>query len=163
MKSYLKNVSIAALAGSMFLACPSPMAAEGNKQAEQMEKKMRQVSGKIIKTKDVNIRDADFSNRVVMIETTKGGRRLIVDLGSTKNLAHGTLDQGELIAVEGPVKQIRDHRVLIADRLKLGGKGHPNQQGPREAGDRKERKRLTLLPLQRQPAPAGCLFDAICA
>ncbi len=45
----------------------------------------------------------------------------MVDLGPTTGLTAVKLNKGEKISVEGPVKQIRERRVLFADRIKVDG------------------------------------------
>lgn len=123
MKSnMIKFLAPAALAALISFAPATASAAGGNKTGSNMEKKMRQVSGEIVDMKEVEIRGANVKNKIVMIETTKNKRHLVIDLGPTGGLAGMTLNKGEKISVQGPVKQIRDQRVLIADRLKVDGK-----------------------------------------
>jgi hypothetical protein len=123
MNTQLTKLSMLAAVGlALTTATPTAHAmGKGNTAAAKMEKKMRQVSGEIVNMKEVEIRGANIKNKIVMLNTTKKKRQLVVDLGPTTGLTAVKLNKGEKISVEGPVKQIRERRVLFADRIKVDG------------------------------------------
>lgn len=95
---------------------------EGMKSAQAEKAKPRQVSGHITHMKEVEVRGTDTKNQVVMIKTSKGDRRLVIDLGPTSALEELNLKQGGEIAVEGSLVQIRDRSFIVASRLRHGDK-----------------------------------------
>ncbi len=123
MNTQLTKLSMLAAVGlALTTATPTAHAmGKGITAAAKMEKKMRQVSGEIVNMKEVEIRGANIKNQIVMLNTTKKKRQLVVDLGPTTGLTAVKLNKGEKISVEGPVKQIREGRVLFADRIKVDG------------------------------------------
>jgi hypothetical protein len=83
---------------------------------------LHQVSGKILRVKQVEVRGADTKNTVVLLKTKKNNRRLAVDLGPASSLAADKIKVGREIQVEGMPAQIRDQRFLVANRVKINGK-----------------------------------------
>lgn len=88
----------------------------------QKRVELKEVSGKIAKIKQVEVRGADTKNTVVMLKTNKNNRRLVVDLGPTTALEAHQLEVGKEIQVEGRPVQVREHRFLVANRFKTNGK-----------------------------------------
>lgn len=94
---------------------------ESPREAQRRMQKLREVSGTIIETKTVEMRGTDQQNVVALIRTSRGDRRLIVDLGPAQQLEQAKLREGEKIAVEGTVATIRDQQFLVASRVKANG------------------------------------------
>ena len=56
-----------------------------------------------------------------MLISTEEGRRIIADLGPTKNLKDVQIATGDQISVMGPVVRISDRRILLAKKLRADG------------------------------------------
>lgn len=83
--------------------------------------KSRQVQGRIQALKSVQLRGMNQPNLVALIETRKGDRRLVVDLGPQNNLRKLKLRPGSRIAAQGKVAQVKDQLVLVANRARIRG------------------------------------------
>lgn len=78
------------------------------------------ISGKVIRDKQVKLRDAAGSHLVVLVQAEKG-RSLAVDLGSAAALDVRRLRGAELMA-QGPLVRVGDRAVLMAERASADGK-----------------------------------------
>jgi hypothetical protein len=67
----------------------------------------RQLTGQIMRTKEVEIRGTDLTNQVVLLQTDQG-RQMVVDLGPMTNLRGLTLKAGAEIKVRGQPARIGD-------------------------------------------------------
>lgn len=92
------------------------------KQSQQVLQK--QVSGTIIRSKDVQVRtlgqDTGEKNRVVLLQTQQG-ERLVVDLGNKQHLQGLSLQQGMQLQAQGRPVRIGDRPVLLAERITVNG------------------------------------------
>lgn len=90
-------------------------------QVSQKEREtLREVSGRVINTKTVEVRGTDTQNLVAMLKTNKGDRRLVVDLGPQKAFTENQIKEGTNLAAQGRVVEIRGRQFLAADKVKLG-------------------------------------------
>ena len=109
----------------------------------QQRGQSRQLTGRIMRTKQVDIRGTDFTNQVALLQTDQG-RQIVADLGPRANLRGFRLKPGAEIEVRGQPARVGDHLVLMADQVSAGGKTvsvrRPDQQsaqqqrGPRQRG-----------------------------
>jgi sporulation protein YlmC with PRC-barrel domain len=81
----------------------------------------RQLTGRVMRTKQVDIRGTDFTNQVVLLQTEQG-RQIVADLGPMTNLRGFRLKPGAEIEVRGQPARIGDQLVLMADQVSAGGK-----------------------------------------
>lgn len=108
---------------------------ESAAQARARGRKLRQVSGEIFATKLVDVRGTTTRNLVVLLQTDRGHRRLIADLGPVRALRETEanplsaqldvpedleLHPGRRIELEGVVERIQDTQFLIARRIRQG-------------------------------------------
>lgn len=82
--------------------------------------KKRQVSGEIIKMKQVDVRGTDTKNTIVMMKTQKNDRRLIVDLGPSQQIKNERIAVGKKLKVEGQIVRLRNQPILVASRATIG-------------------------------------------
>ncbi|MES4785068.1 MAG: hypothetical protein C4294_03815 [Nitrospiraceae bacterium] len=61
------------------------------------------------------------AEHLVVLISTEEGRRIIADLGPTKNLKDVQIATGDQISVMGPVVRISDRRILLAKKLRADG------------------------------------------
>lgn len=122
MNSYITKLLLPMTAATLLGAATPAEAAQGQKGGSTSgADKLRQVSGEVIAVKQVEVRKANIKNTVVMINTTKKNRRLVADLGPVG--AEGVnVKKGDKIALEGVVVRLREEPVMIAKRVKAGGK-----------------------------------------
>lgn len=82
--------------------------------------KSRQITGQVMKQKEVNIAGTDMSHKVVLLQTQKG-QQVAVDLGPTDNLQNIDLQRGEQITVTGKPAKVSQKFVILAQQLKADG------------------------------------------
>lgn len=99
---------------------PDKMIDETASDAQQRTHTPRQVSGVVLGTKTVEVRGAGERNLIVLIKTTRGDRRLAIDLGPAQALAQANVTPGARIAAEGYVVALRDQQFLVATRVMSG-------------------------------------------
>lgn len=92
---------------------------ESKSDAAERTRALRQVSGTVVQTKQVDVRNGG-GVLLAMLQTTKGDDRLLVDLGPNQQKLD--LSKGEKVAIEGVVTRIGDHQVLVAKRIRADGK-----------------------------------------
>jgi hypothetical protein len=113
---------------------------ETRQEAQQRTQQLRQASGEVLELKSVDIRGTDGSNAVALLETERGDRRLVVDLGP-EDRVEGKIDQGDRIRVEGVVHRIGDTQLLVARRVEAGGERMAiNRQQQQEQHARMQRR-----------------------
>jgi len=81
----------------------------------------RQITGQILRSKQVDIQGTDLVNQVVLLQTDQG-RQIVADLGSMTNLRGLRLQPGAEIEVRGHPARVGDQMVLLADQVSAGGK-----------------------------------------
>lgn len=91
---------------------------ESADEARRRTDKPRQVSGTILSMKTVGIRGSDVQNRVALIRTNKGNKRLVVDLGPEQELKGLNTGKGQRISVQGRVVRVGDRQLLVAERVR---------------------------------------------
>jgi hypothetical protein len=79
------------------------------------------LTGVVIRSKDVTIKDTKIKHKVVMISTEKNGQ-MIVDLGPSDNIAEASIKPGKTIHVEGWLVGVGDRLVVLAKTLKADDK-----------------------------------------
>ena len=79
-----------------------------------------QISGEIERIKKVDLRGARQEHLAAVL-TTERGRRIIADLGPSKDLRDLELRSGDWITVRGPVVRVNDRRVLFAQQIQADG------------------------------------------
>lgn len=144
---------------------------ESADRARRRTQTLRQVSGKIQTAKLVDVRGTTTRNLVVLIQTTKSGKRLIVDLGPVRALRHDEanpysavldsneelqLERGRSIAVEGVVERVADTQLLIARRVRQGQRTMSIQRTAQAAQAREQRRSSSASPRPGstcEPAP----------
>ena len=119
--SFTKGLLPVAAAALLGLAVPAQGADDKKAGSAADAQKLRQVSGEVIAVKQVEVRKANLKNTVVMINTTKKNRRLIADLGPV-GAEGANVKKGDKIALEGAVIRMRETPVMVAKRVKVGGK-----------------------------------------
>jgi sporulation protein YlmC with PRC-barrel domain/nitrate reductase NapAB chaperone NapD len=85
------------------------------------QEQSRQITGQILRSKQVDIKGTDFTNQVVLLQTDQG-RQLVADLGPMTNLRGLRLQPGAEIEVRGRPGRVGDQLVLMADQVSAGGK-----------------------------------------
>lgn len=134
---------------------------ESAERARRRTQTLRQVSGKIQTAKLVDVRGSTTRNLVALIQTTKGGKRLIVDLGPVRALRHDEanpysavldsneelqLEPGRSLAVEGVVERVADTQLLIARRVRQGQRTITIQRTAQAAQAREQRRSSSASP-----------------
>lgn len=111
---------------------------ERGRQMSQRMKRSREVSGKILATKRVDLPAGDSQNLVAMIATDRGDARLIIDFGPLDRLSRSerqSLQRGAQITSEGAVKVVGGENVLMARRVRADDRDfwidRPAQYRPR--------------------------------
>jgi sporulation protein YlmC with PRC-barrel domain len=104
----------------------------------------RQITGQIMRTKQVEIRGTDLTNQVVLLQTDRG-RQIVADLGPMTNLRGIRLKSGAEIEVRGRPARVGDQLVLMADQVSAGGKTvsvhRPQQTAQQRAGAQRQASR----------------------
>ncbi len=80
----------------------------------------RQVSGQVIREKNVKISGTDRQNKVVMLKTEKGNQ-IIADLGPVNDLKNVAVRTGEQLQVKGNLARISDQLILVANQVGTDG------------------------------------------
>lgn len=105
-------------------------------QAKQNPGEPRQVTGTVIREKEVKIKGTDATNKVVLINTRMGSD-IVADLGPTQGLQNVDVRKGEKVTVTGKPVRIGQRIVLLASDISAAGKSqkierpNPPQGGPR--------------------------------
>ena len=125
----------------------------------QQRSQSRQLTGRIIRTKQVDIQGTDFTNQVVLLQTDQG-RQLVADLGPMTNLHGFRLKPGAEIEVRGRPARVGDQLVLMADQVSAGGKTvsvrRPDQQSAQQQASKRSFHQQT--PSRFNVTPAGSLI-----
>jgi hypothetical protein len=104
---------------------PGAMTGEypGQYQGYPTQSGSERIRGKVLRTKEVEVRGTDFQVLAAQVQR-RSGERVIVDLGATEDLKeHGlNIKKGDEISVRGRFVQVGPYRVLLADRVADGGK-----------------------------------------
>jgi S1-C subfamily serine protease len=87
--------------------------------SRQGQQNRRQVSGEIVKTKRVDVRNSDRQHLVALLKTDDGNR-LIVDLGSPGRLGDQMPKIGDQISATGRSARVGDRTIIVADQLRNG-------------------------------------------
>lgn len=136
-----KKVSLSIIASLVSLVMVVPAMAETK---NRMQRKVRQVSGEILKLKQVEVRGAEVENIVALIKTTRNDRRLVVDLGPTSLMDQLKLSKGQKISVEGRLAKVRDRRFLVAHRIQVGDRTLNIDRGAQEMQFKNYRRQASL-------------------
>src|SRR5690606_2033866 len=91
---------------------PEPLPSDGRQQ---------DVSGRVIRTKQVDVRGTADRVLIALVETEQGNRQF-VDLGKAKSLHNVRVRTGDEIRATGKSKQLGERRVIFADRVTIDGK-----------------------------------------
>lgn len=95
---------------------------ETRTKAQKRTRKVREVSGIVLDSKLVVLRGIEERNRVVLLKTTEGDRRLVVDLGPQSGLSELDLKKGQKLAAQGIVARIEDAQIFVANRVRQSDK-----------------------------------------
>lgn len=88
-------------------------------QAGQMDR--QQVSGKVLKEKEVGMKGTDIKHKVVLLENAQG-KRVAVDLGPAQALKDLNIKTGKNISATGKIGRVNDRPVLFAQQVNVEGK-----------------------------------------
>ena len=93
---------------------------EGDRGARQQERR-GSVSGQVIRTKKVGIRNHSLEHLVVLLRTDR--RRLaIVDLGPVRQISDARISSGDRLSANGRVARVGDRYTLMADQIRKDGR-----------------------------------------
>ncbi|MBA3753844.1 MAG: hypothetical protein H0X01_06865 [Nitrospira sp.] len=96
-----------------------PMARTGDPVTDEANRPDNLVKGTVSATKQVRNRTTGDQNTVALIKTADN-KRVISDLGSTRNTLDMALSKGDNIQVGGAWEDIGDYSVLMAQHIKSG-------------------------------------------
>lgn len=85
------------------------------------QQRPQMISGEVLKTKEVELKNTDRKHLVVMLKTDEGQRK-IVDLGSTDLLKDLEIMEGKRIGVRGFPVMVGDMRIVRASQVRADGK-----------------------------------------
>ncbi len=87
-------------------------------QMRSPKQRMRrgQVAGKIIRTKQVDVRGTDEKQMLALIET-KRGNRIPVDLGPTSGLKDVKLSSGDRVRINGFMAKVGEKQLVVAEQF----------------------------------------------
>lgn len=95
-----------------------PMTAQ---QKEKVQSKEREVKGKVLATKQVEVKRTGQKNTVVLLQPTKENeQRLVVDLGPSAALAKADIKKGLVLDVQGNMVTVKERPVLVASKVRAG-------------------------------------------
>lgn len=137
----IKQFVAAGLVGALVLS--SQVLAQRQERREERDAQRverQQLTGEIVRQKEVGIRGLREPHLVVQVETEEG-ERLPVDLGPKKNLQHLELGAGTSIAASGRQISIGEHDLLVADRLQVDDRTIRIHRERPEAPDRHTARR----------------------
>lgn len=90
----------------------------------------QQLSGEILRTKQVELKNTGQEHLVVLVETNEGRRR-IVDLGPARNLKDLDLSRGDRISVRGQAARAAGNvPIVLGQEVKAGGQQITIQRQP---------------------------------
>ena len=108
--------------------------ADKQKQASASQQQQREsIQGEILQVKDVKVKNADKTVKVIMLETQQGNR-VIADLGHSDKLQNIKLKEGEQVSLKGEVVQIGDRNVFAATSIQQGDKMAQSERTPEQSG-----------------------------
>ncbi|QRK10929.1 hypothetical protein JQX13_13150 [Archangium violaceum] len=106
-----------------------------NRPEQRFNKSLaRQVTGQVVRQKNVSVPGSDVDNTVVLLRTQQG--IAAVDLGPADQLGSAQLKEGQRLSVRARPVILTDRIVLVADQLTSGGKTMRinRQQSPATGG-----------------------------
>jgi hypothetical protein len=102
------------------------------------------LEGKVIRTKQVDVRGTPGKHLVVLLETDRGNR-MPIDLGPTANLKEARLSSGDRLMVKGFLVNVGDKRTVIAEEVAVMGQ----KSAPRRSPDERKQVRRQRASKQR--------------
>lgn len=106
--------------------------------AKQRRMQRGHLSGKIVRTKQIDVRGSNEKQMVVLVETERGNR-IAVDLGPTSQLKDAELGSGDRVRINGFMTEVGDKRLVVAEQLAVARRSD-DRQG-RDEGTRADRSR----------------------
>jgi hypothetical protein len=106
--------------------------------------RQRQVAGEVVAQKTVDVRGTNIKHQIVHLKT-QGGKRVIADLGSTRQLSNLDISEGDRISVQGRAVRVGNRLVLAANKVRANGetvqidRNRQAQQLARQAGQGEQR------------------------
>jgi len=90
---------------------------------QSADEHFQRISGKVLKTKHVEVRHADVDVLVALVQTNQG-RQVIVDLGPVDELSEHKVGvrKGASITAWGQFERVGPHRGLVASNLRAGSR-----------------------------------------
>jgi plastocyanin len=88
----------------------------------QLSPQRQQIQGQVLRTRRINVASTNTAILAALVETTKG-RRVIVDLGPTRNLRDQDVEirTGDEIVARGWFSRVANVPVLLANRVQANG------------------------------------------
>lgn len=118
---------------------PDPLRRGSRQQAQRQQQSSQRgmvtVTGRLTDLRDVNLSGISDSHRLVKLQT-RSGQTVIADLGRKRQLQDISLDQGEVVMVQGRLGRINGKPVVFADvigDLARIDRGSQQQQSQRQS------------------------------
>lgn len=118
----------------------------------QMGQNAAEVTGEVLRHKEVTVRGEDRNNLVVLVKPAEGPAR-VVDLGPADRIGDRELQNQQLNA-QGRIVRIGDRAVLLADRFELAGE-RIDVQRPEHAAQAQRTLTGTVIAQKEVARPEG--------
>jgi hypothetical protein len=86
----------------------------------------QQISGQIVKERDVSVKNTGMRNKIVLVKTPQG-RMIIADLGPSEKLGDLQLTADRSIQVQGRWLRVGNQPVILVEQVTMNGKTTPIQ------------------------------------
>lgn len=100
---------------------------------DQMRRPTRgRVTGEVVRTKRVDVRNSDRQHYVVLLKTQRNNR-IVADLGPASQLGRAMPREGDRITVFGRLARVGDRRIVLGEHVRTGDRMvHLQVHGPRQ-------------------------------